>query len=335
MSFNYALFTCYCSPLTHLFVEVRFSERFQKKANFPKKPEILSDVPQHRSEFIPGRDQLLEDLIISERKEEEEDECDSLTVVEAGIVDIVDTEDEEEEEEEEEQLPPTPQAWTKMPPSKTKLPVVKVPFKQPGQCEVSWEMLKPVIGYVSVKDPTMSRRKAYLSRTGLIVRVDVPAGLVLGSFDPEVSADGKQLVFTGFMDRSRYDPHHVLGDILCQSDELIMGVEKGLTKQWTFVKNKCEKTSEGAEIRDYKRYAIILPEPVERDFRNPLRGWDLNKIGVKGCLNKCPATRDTFYYLFLFTEESKNATPARASTNNLMYMDETVTMLGLDSRLEI
>ena len=212
-----------------------------------------------------------------------------------------------------------------MAPSKTKLPVMKVPFKQPGQCDVSWEVLKPVLGYVSAKDPTMSRRKTYLSRTGLIVRVDVPAGLVLGSFDPEVSPDGKQLIFTGFMDQLRYDPHHVLGDILCHSDDLIMGMEKRLTKQWTFVKNKCKKTSEGAEIRDYKQYTITLPDKaVEQDFQNPLRDWDLNKIGVKGCLNKCPATRDTFYYLFLFTEESKHATPARALTNNLMYMDETL-----------
>ena len=180
-------------------IEARFSERFKMKVNFPRKSELPSDIPQEeqRLDFILGRDQALEDIIRQERKEEDNSNCNSLAIVEAGI--LIDSESEEEEEEEE---TPVKKKEAAMPPSKSRLPIVKVPFKQPGQCKVSWEELKPVIGFVSAKDASMSRRKAYLSRTGLILRVDVPAGLVLVSFDPEVMPCGKQVVFTGYMDRS-------------------------------------------------------------------------------------------------------------------------------------
>ena len=46
-------------------------------------------------------------------------------------------------------------------------------------------------------------------------------------------------------------------------------------------------------------------------------------VGVLGSLMHCRNKRSLFYYVFLFTAKSKNATPARASVNNLLHMDHS------------
>ena len=166
------------------------------------------------------------------------------------------------------------------------------------------------------------RRNAFLSRTGLIVRVDIPAGAVVASFIPEVSPCGKQLIYSYHMDQSRHDPGHTLGPKLCQSHEIVLAMEKSLTQSWSHIKKKCDLTMEGGDVKNYRRHTINLPEQCEKEFRDPLGHWELNIMGYKGSINQCRVTRSVYYYVFLFTEESKNATPARACINNVLHMDE-------------
>ena len=76
-----------------------------KKTGFPDRPKILEDVPEEqRTHFIPGRDQIFENIIQEERefdcnKSESEE---SLSIYRAGLdeEDILEQQQEEEEEEE-------------------------------------------------------------------------------------------------------------------------------------------------------------------------------------------------------------------------------------------
>ena len=81
---------------------------------------------------------------------------------------------------------------------------------------------------------------------------------------------------------------------------------------------------EGGEIREYKKYTVILPEVCKRAFRDPHQDWKKNLVGVKGCINYCVAAR-SLYYILLFTEKSKDFTPVRASVSTIMYMDKTTS----------
>ena len=305
---------------------VRFSESFKAKAGFPKRPKLLSDVPlEDQGDFVAGRDQIFEEIVKETRKEEDSNsDGDSLTVVEAGI----ETEDNSitdgrVDKEEQEAWPTEEQDTFEIDSMPARIPPSKEPGKTAGQCEVSWEVLKPVIALCTVQDPDMLRRNATLPRTGVILRVDIPAGVVLTSFQPEITADGHHVVFTCHMDQSRFDATYTLGRKL-GFDKIKLGMEKALNSSWSFVKDKCDSALEGGGvIRDYKRYVVKLPEKCERDFRDPGRNWDLNYMGVKGCTMNCHNERSLFYYVFLFTEKSKDVTPARASVNNIMHMDQT------------
>ena len=142
-----------------------------KKAGFPSRPELLSDVPPEQLEtnFVPGTDQLYDNIIQGEREEEDDnDNNDSLSFISAGHQ----SEPEKEEEEEER---------VTMAPSK-KFASSREPNKQPGQCEVSWELLHPIIATVDVEDPSMKRRRGHLTRKGYVIHVDIPAGVVPASF---------------------------------------------------------------------------------------------------------------------------------------------------------
>ena len=290
----------------------RFSDSFLKRARFPSRPELLSDVPQEQqTEFVPGRDKLFEKIIEGER--EDSDESDALSVVEAGH----DTESESEKEED----PPTPVLI--MPPKRMKFQAL-APNKQSGQCEVSWEALNPVVAFVDVEDPTMKRRKASQTRKGITVRVDIPCGLVLSSFLPEVSADGTTLLFSAEMEQSRCDPSYTLGSHLFRSGRGIpLAMTKALQEYWTNVIQKCKGNADsGAEPKEYKEYSLRLPEPCEREFRDPCNRWEVNDVNSAGSTVKIDSIRSCFYYLSLFTVASKNFTPAMASRKKLLHMEE-------------
>ena len=118
---------------------------------------------------------------------------------------------EEADEEDKQQEPPlSPSSHHNRNSMPAKLPSSKEPFKQPGQCAVSWDALKPAIGYCTVQDPEMFRRSAILTRIGLSIRVDVRAGVVVESFKPEVSHDGTHIVFSCFLDVSARSPIQTL-----------------------------------------------------------------------------------------------------------------------------
>ena len=124
------------------------------------------------------------------------------------------------------------------------------------------------------------------------------------------------------MEQSQHDAEYTLGTRLGRQSAVVMGMADALGTSWTHIKEKCERQDAGITTQEYKKYSIILPDKCERDFRNPLCGWHLNRVGEKGCANNCVKSRSIFYYVFLFTEK-QDIVPARASVNNLLYMDET------------
>ena len=290
-----------------------------KRAKFPSRPELLSDVPtEQTTDFEPGRDEIFETLIEGERADNDFDpdnnsDDGSLTICGAGHREEEESKESEEEKEIEEEIT--------MPP-KSRLPSVKEPSKQPSQCEVSWEALRPVIGYVNVEDPSMRQRRASLTRTGLIIRVDIPGGVNPDSFTPIVSSDGKQVVFTCHLDKSRFATRYVMGE-LSQEKTLLVGMELALGKSWTYITKRCQSSGEGGEPLEYKQYTLTLPEPCETDFRDPQNEWQLKYAGESGCVLECVDARSMFCYIALFTEKSKDITPARASVKRLTYLGKT------------
>ena len=51
----------------------RFKEPFLRKAEFASRPETYLDIPkEQRTNFVPGRDQIFEDIIQEEKVEEED-----------------------------------------------------------------------------------------------------------------------------------------------------------------------------------------------------------------------------------------------------------------------
>lgn len=300
--------------LTHDPLVATFSERFLKKVGFPEKPELFSDVPSvEDSDFVPGQDKLYEEIIEDER--EEAKDSDSLTIVLAG--EQSESEDKQVEEEEIEE-----EIQVIMPP-RAKFASSKEPNKQPGQCEVSWELLHPVIGLVDVEDPQMRRRRGHITRRGLIIRVDIPAGVVPASFVPEISADGTTVVFSCHMEQSRYVPKYTLGPYLYEYGTGVgLGMQTATQDLWTFIIDKCGRSSDGGEPKDYKRFTLKLPEPCERDLRDPCQDWEINDVGEKGMTVNIESIRSTFYYFGAFTIASKDVTPAIASMNILLRMED-------------
>ena len=205
-------------------------------------------------------------------------------------------------------------------PAKKKFPALSVPFKQAGQCDVSWEILDPVIGYVDVEDPDNRRRKTNVSRKAIVLRVDIPAGVAPLSFVPEISSDGKSVVFDCYLERSRYVPDYTLEDHFVDDRGIFVGVQKALQDVWTYI---TRKQTDAGEIRNYKRYSILLPETVELEFRDPYHRWVANEVGKKGIVYEVKKIRSMFYYSFLFTEASKNVTPATAAVNSLLRMGQS------------
>lgn len=286
----------------------------------------MSDAPDQNG-FVAGRDQAFEDIIIEERQEKEKDTAndnDSLTITSAGHEESsVIGEAEEIEEEEEEEEPPAPkQTFVIMPPN-AKLNSIKEPSKHPNQCAVSWEALRPVIGYVNADDPDMKRRNASLTRKAVCVRVDIPAGVNPGSWKAEVSPDGKKIIFSCHLEKSRFSTDYIMNRNLIKKKEIKMAMELALGKSWSYIKQKCEQGSDGGDAMEYKRYTLSLPEPCEREFRNVAEDWELFAVGDSGYTMDCVYARSMFFYCFLFTEKSKEITPARASMNKLMYMEQS------------
>ena len=162
-------------------------------------------------------------------EEEQDDDNKSLSIYGAGHQDFI-----EEIKEEAKEESPLPIA---MPPKKKNYSVrAAVPNKQPGQCDVSWEVLNPVISFVDVEDPSMRRRKASQTRGGITVRVDIPCGIVLASFVPEVSADGWVIIFSAEMEHSRNDPNYTLGHRLWKTGKGVpLAMTKSLQEYWTHV----------------------------------------------------------------------------------------------------
>lgn len=282
----------------------------------------MSDVPPEQQEegFVPGRDQIFEDVVTGEREEKTAEEeslgdDDSLTVVGAGHQEEIEIESDSESEPEPE--PKKEQAKEKHPtmPAKKKFPALAAPFRQTGQCDMSWELLNPVLAYVDVEDPDCRRRGGFLSRNAIVIRVDVPAGVAPSSFVAELSSDGREIVYDCYMERSRYDHIYTLDDDLVAADAVKIGMQKSLQEQWTYIK---KKQTDAGEVRDYRRYTVKLPETCEKDFRNPFCGWEANEYGKKGCMFEVKKIRSMFYYCFLFTVASKEATPAMASVSTLL-----------------
>ena len=285
-----------------------------RKAKFPARPELLSDVPQEQlqPDFVCGQDQLFEEVVQGERDEAEEEDTDSLTVVEAG-----------EEEQQDDEEPPALSFETpaKMP-AKTKFPSVAVPNKQSGQCEVSWEALRPIFAFIDVEDPSMKRRKARQTRRGITIRVDIPTGIAISSFMPEISSDGTTIVFSGYLEQSRCDPGYTTGELYRYGEGVALGMTTALQEYWTHVIEKSKKSSEGGDPKEYKEYCLKLPEPCERDLRDPCNAWEVNDVNELGIAIINKNIRSDFYFLSLFTEASKNFTPAMASRKTLSHMEE-------------
>jgi hypothetical protein len=186
---------------------------------------LLSDVPPDQVEdnFSPGADEVFEEIVDEERKEEDEKkDDDSLTVCEAG------------QDWEKVEVPEQPEQATM--PAKKKFPAVaSAPHKQPGQCNVSWAVLNPTIAYADVEDPEVRRRRGFLSRKGMIIRVDIPSGVVPSSFVPELSPDGRTIVFDCYMERSRYNPQYTMDSNLAGAPGVIVAMQKTLQDNWTHV----------------------------------------------------------------------------------------------------
>ena len=250
--------------------------------------------------------------MIEERQEKEKDD-DSLTITSAGHGEsyIVEEAEEIHEEEEEEEEPPSPKQTVIMPP-KAKLNSTKEPSnnKHPSQCPISWEALRPVIGFVNADDPDMRRRKASLTRKAVCVRVDIPAGVNPGSWKAEVSLDGKNIIFSCHLEKSRFSTEYIMNKNLTKQKEIKMAMELALGKSWSYIKHKCEQGSEGGDPMDYKRYTLTLPETCEREFRNVANDWELFTVGDSGYTMDCVYARSMFFYCFLFTQKSKEVTPA-------------------------
>ena len=146
---------------------------------------------------------------------------------------------------------------------------------------------------------------------------------MINSFVPEVTADGSRIVYAFHYDEARHDAVFTLGSRLCRNNEsLAMGLSARLIKHWSYLKDKCDKIDIG-DIKDYKQYAIILPEACEPIFRDPKQRWEPCDLGVRGVGNLCSDAQSLFYMVFLFTKKPKNATPARASTRCKMLIDES------------
>ena len=85
------------------FQPFKFSDKFRKKAGFPQRPELVSNI-NNLTDFVPGRVQVFEDIITKEQGGQEQEDNNLLTIIGAGeITDasgLSATEEEESEEEE-------------------------------------------------------------------------------------------------------------------------------------------------------------------------------------------------------------------------------------------
>ena len=86
----------------------------------------------------------------------------------------------------------------------------------------------------------------------MAIPVDVPAGVVVQSFQPEVSQDGIEIVYNCFLDQSRHNVLYTLGSRLGGSKFIHTGMQQALTKSWSHIKDKFDRSSKGGgEVCDY------------------------------------------------------------------------------------
>ena len=145
----------------------------------------------------------------------------------------------------------------------------------------------------------------------------------MSKFCGEVSKDGKKILCNACLEKSRHCHFHTLGESLGQCNDLMLAMEQALTKSWTHITDKHTKEGHGGQAEEHKKCIVELPEKCKSNFRDPPNDWELCDFGAAGSIANCVHEQSCFHCLFLFTVNSKNATPARASNNSLLTVDHS------------
>ena len=188
-----------------------------KKGKFTERPDLVSDIPQEQlNGFIPGRDEIYEEVIREERAEEEEEDEDSnddsfLTTIGSQLG------DDDEEENTPSPLRPSP------PPKPLSTPDSPLPKRhidqamesveaaqqQRGQDPIAWVLLNPSIATMNVQDPDYHTHTH--TRQGLIIRTTIPAGFDISSVEVNANSRKKEVAYNMTKITSGYDASYTLG----------------------------------------------------------------------------------------------------------------------------
>ncbi|OEU16997.1 hypothetical protein FRACYDRAFT_239594 [Fragilariopsis cylindrus CCMP1102] len=301
---------------------VKFAKPFLKKGNFEPRPEIVGDIPAEHLEdgFLPGRDAIYEEVIIEERanqqqqqqqQEEEEEEggndYDSLTVGGDQLEDEEEEEEEEEEIEEEELHTPTRHIDEIME------DLAKADFIK-GQCPVAFEILDPFVGILDVDDPDYTDNVH--SRDCCIVRTNIPSGVNLSSYQVEVGPNGKEIIFTMTLIKSRLEAEYTLGKGLGSVPGVINAMEKPLTKRNSTLRRASQR--KGSQSEEVKTYKLKVPKAIEKSPRNPYNKWGRVMKGATGVVVELPRARSTLNYAFFFFKEDESIVPPTAMAGGVL-----------------
>ena len=167
-------------------------------------------------------------------------------------------------------------------------------------------------------DPDAQQQKGFATRTGLGIRADTPAGVVVSGF-----RGGGEIVHRAELERTHFHQKETPGERLGSNVDKSMAVENALTKQWTLITEVCNKADGGKDPNNCRTHTVKLPEKCERDFRDPLNKWELCHSGEGGSITSNSHKRSLFCCLFLFTVKSKNVTPAQVAANDLLCIDHS------------
>ena len=291
-----------------LFLVVKFSKAFLKKGNFPTRPQITSDIPEEhlKDGFIPGRDELYEEVVEEERagnREEDLGDEDSLTV--AGDQEEIDDIEEEEEYnkfvEEDEEVVVEEEPVQHIDDIMEGVSISQLD-RQKGQCPIAWELLDPFIGLLDVEDPEYTEQ--IHNRKGCIIRTNIPQGANISSLEVQVGPSGKEVTFTMTLIKSRLKAEYTCGKKLARVRNVISAMEEPLTKRHSAIRKAAQKN--GTKSEEVKKYTVKLHQSIEKTPRNPFGNWRKITSGASCSVVDLPVARSTFNYCFFFLKEDES-----------------------------
>ena len=297
--FNVIYTYSYLTFLLLLLLAVRFGHPFLKKAGFPDRENLVSDIPKEQLRgFVAGSDSVFDQAVQEERdaKRDAEDD-DSLTAFYQEAEEAEEELDEEEEEERFESPQEEEQQEERNDDYYTDLrhfdQIQMDPTSVKGQCPIAEVLFKPAFAFTPVHDNDYSLEHGCVVREMMMTRLKLPAGY---NEDVTISVQqkGRELHLSISEITSNFQAEIICGRKLNKEQPgLVADLCRVLQQKHRRMVG--ENSTKGSK---YEHYVIKLPKDVEDQFRTPFDDCQRVHASCAFYHVKIPQTNTIFLYCF-------------------------------------